>query len=64
MYIHARRDPDKQWIPVAYKLSEEDVSMIVNDWEDNWKKPVLEEERSQDEEGDRGKHASKEGEEG
>jgi len=35
-----------QWLPSTYKLIEEDVIMIVNDWEDDWKKPVLEERRS------------------
>jgi hypothetical protein len=42
MYIQAKRDPDQQWFSTNYRLTEQDVSLIINDREEEWKTPVLE----------------------
>jgi hypothetical protein len=42
MYIQAKRDPDQQWLLTSYRLTKQDVSLIVNDWEAEWRKPMLE----------------------
>jgi hypothetical protein len=39
MYIQAKRDPACQWLPTSYKLTMDDVCLIANDWEDDWKVP-------------------------
>lgn len=33
MYVQERRDPNQEWLPTTYKLTEENVSMIVADWD-------------------------------
>jgi hypothetical protein len=40
MYVQAKKDPTCQWFPTSYRLTTEDVSLIVNDWEEDWKIPV------------------------
>jgi hypothetical protein len=39
MYIQAKRDPTHQWLPTSYKLTVDDVCLISNDWEEEWKVP-------------------------
>lgn len=51
MYVQERRDPNQEWLPTTYKLTEENVSMIVAYWDKEWKVPVLEEELQQQDEG-------------
>jgi hypothetical protein len=45
MYIQAKKDSDRQWLPCRYRLTEVDVGHIVEDWEDEWKTLVLEVEK-------------------
>jgi hypothetical protein len=33
MYVQERRDPNQEWLPTTYKLTEENVSMIVAYWD-------------------------------
>jgi hypothetical protein len=40
MYVQAKKDPTRQWFPTSYRLTIEDVCLIVNDWEDGWKIPA------------------------
>jgi hypothetical protein len=39
MYVKAKKDPAHQWFPTNYRLTTEDVCLIVNDWEYGWKTP-------------------------
>jgi len=39
MYIQAKRDPAHQWLPTSYRLTTDDVFLINDDWEDEWKIP-------------------------
>jgi hypothetical protein len=42
MYIQDKRDLMRQWLPTRYKLTEEDVCLISNDWDKEWKIPTEE----------------------
>jgi hypothetical protein len=33
---------DQQWFPTHYRLTEQDINQIVNDWEAEWKIPEIE----------------------
>jgi hypothetical protein len=35
-----RRIQVHQWFPTSYRLTTEDVCLIVNDWEEGWKIPT------------------------
>jgi len=37
MYIQAKRDHACHWLPTSYKLTSDDVFLIANDWEEEWK---------------------------
>jgi hypothetical protein len=50
IYIQDKRDPTCQWLPTSYKVTEEDVSLISNDWDENWKVPAEETEHPDEEE--------------
>ena len=50
MYIQAKRDPVRQWLQTSYKLSEDYVCLISNDWDKEWKLPVEEMEHLDKEE--------------
>jgi hypothetical protein len=41
MWIQARKDPDKKWLQMRYCITEGDIDMVIKDWEDEWKIPVL-----------------------
>jgi hypothetical protein len=40
LYVQAKKDPARQWFPTSYQLTLEDVHLIINDWEDDWKNPT------------------------
>ena len=44
IYIQAHRDPDKQWLPMAYKITDAELEVIVQDWPVDWCKLVSAEE--------------------
>jgi hypothetical protein len=35
------KDPNKQWLQMRYCITEGDIDMVIKDWEDEWKIPVL-----------------------
>jgi ubiquinone biosynthesis protein Coq4 len=41
-YVYSRKKGPcmHQWLPTNYKLTSEDVCLIANDWEDEWKTPI------------------------
>jgi hypothetical protein len=40
-YVCASKEgPMHQWLPTNYRLTTEDVCLIMNDWEDGWKTPA------------------------
>jgi hypothetical protein len=39
MWIQARKDPDKQWLQMRYCITEGDIDMVINEWDDEWKTP-------------------------
>ena len=40
IYIQARRDLNKQWLPIAYKITDEELEAIVQYWLDDWHEPM------------------------
>jgi hypothetical protein len=53
LYVQAKKDPAWQWFPTSYRLTTEDVNLIITDWEEEWKSPAektgpSEEEEDQD----------------
>ena len=47
IHIQARRDNDKQWLTTRYKLIDEEIDMLVDDWPAKWRIPVNNEELSE-----------------
>jgi hypothetical protein len=39
MYVQAR-DSNQEWLPTLYRLTEEDMGHIMEDWVDDWKIPT------------------------
>jgi len=37
MYIKSRKDPSEEWFQMKYKITEEDIQLVMLDWEPNWK---------------------------
>jgi hypothetical protein len=37
MYIKARKDLEKAWVQKKYKITEEDIQLVIWDWEPDWK---------------------------
>jgi hypothetical protein len=50
MYVHTKKDTTFQWFPTSYRLTTEDVCLIVNDWEEEWKIPTQKIGKSEEEE--------------
>ena len=48
IYIQVWRDPDKQWIPLAYKVTNEKLDAIVKEWPAKWCNPMSQEELSKE----------------
>jgi hypothetical protein len=46
MYVQVKKDPDQQWLPTQYRLTEEEMGNIMDDWDDEWKIPPTETEPS------------------
>jgi len=42
MYIQAKKDPNQQWLSTHYRVIEQDISQIVNDWDEEWRTLVTE----------------------
>jgi hypothetical protein len=41
MWIQPRQDPDKQWLPMRYCITEGDIDMVINEWPDAWRIPSI-----------------------
>jgi hypothetical protein len=35
MYVQAKKDPNKEWFPMRYRLTEEEMGHIMEDWVDD-----------------------------
>jgi hypothetical protein len=42
IYIQAHKDPREEWVQSKYKITEEDIQLIMQDWEPDWKVPANE----------------------
>jgi hypothetical protein len=42
MYVQVKKDPDQQWLPTQYRLTEEEMGNIMDDWDDEWNIPPIE----------------------
>jgi NACalpha-BTF3-like transcription factor len=40
MYIKAKKDPREEWVQTKYKIMEEDIQLVMQDWEPDWKVPT------------------------
>jgi hypothetical protein len=45
MYVQAKKDPNQEWFPTWYRLTEEEMGHIMEDWDDDWKIPSTETEQ-------------------
>jgi hypothetical protein len=50
MYIQDKMNPTSQWLPTSYKLTTNDVCLITNDLEEEWKVPREQTEHLDEEE--------------
>ena len=41
MWIQVRKDLDKKWLQMHYCITEGDIDMVISEWDDEWKIPVL-----------------------
>ena len=48
IYIQERKDPDRQWLPLDYKVTMKELDAIVQDWPMEWCNPVSQEELSKE----------------
>ena len=48
IYIQERWDPEKQWLPLAYKFTNEELDALVHEWSVEWCNPVIQEELSKE----------------
>jgi hypothetical protein len=63
MWIQARKDLDKQWLQMRYCITEGDIDMVISEWDDEWKTPILTQEipeRTTEEEAGQGETQPKE----
>ena len=44
IYIWVHRDPDKQWLPMAYEIIDAELEVTIQDWPVDWCKLVSMEE--------------------
>ena len=48
IYIQARWDPDKKWLPLAYKVTNEELDALVQERLVEWRNPMSQEELSKE----------------
>ena len=48
IYIQAQWDPNKQWLPLAYKFIDEELDDLINECLVEWCNPVSQEELSKE----------------
>jgi hypothetical protein len=44
MWIHVRKDPNKQWLQMRYCITKGDIDMVISEWDDEWRILVLTQE--------------------
>ena len=44
IHVQAWHDPENRWLSTPYKLSDEELEAIVDDWTVTWREPVSLEE--------------------
>jgi hypothetical protein len=44
MYVQEKKDPNQEWFPTQYKLTEEEMGHIMEYWDDDWKIPMTDTE--------------------
>jgi hypothetical protein len=42
MSIKAKKDPREEWVQTKYKITKEDIQLVMQDWELDWKIPTNE----------------------
>jgi len=47
MWIHARKDLDKQLLQMCYCIIEGDIDMVISEWVDEWRIPTISQEVSE-----------------
>jgi NACalpha-BTF3-like transcription factor len=40
MYIKSKKDPREEWVQTKYNIMEEDIQLVMQDWEPDWKVPT------------------------
>jgi hypothetical protein len=40
IYIQAKKDPREEWVQKKYKITKEDIHLIMQDWDPYWKVPA------------------------
>jgi hypothetical protein len=45
MYIQVKRDPTQEWLTMRYRVTEEEMGHIMEDWDAEWKIPMIETEQ-------------------
>ena len=48
IYIQARWDLNKQWLPLAYKVTDEELDALIQEWPAEWCNLVSQEELSKE----------------
>ena len=38
--VQDRCDPKKQWFPMSYKVMDEEVDAVIDDWTTAWREPI------------------------
>jgi hypothetical protein len=40
IYVQEKKDPREEWVQTKYKIMEEDIHLIMQDWDPEWKIPA------------------------
>jgi hypothetical protein len=49
MCVQAKKDPMRQKFSASYRLTTEDMNLIITDWKEDWKIPIEKTGPSKDE---------------
>jgi hypothetical protein len=42
IYVQEKKDPREEWVQMKYKITKEDIQLIMQDWDLDWKVPGIE----------------------
>jgi hypothetical protein len=45
LYIQEKKDPREEWLAMKYRITEEDMGLIMEDWDVDWKIPSIDTEK-------------------